>query len=309
MDPIGHHSIVVGIDDSMNSDAALEWAVAEGTRRNLPLHLFSAGIREFPTGESMYMGAQMATFTAEALASIDARLEAAAAHARELSPQLHVTTGRAVDAAAANLVELSSHADSVVLGRSGHGPVAGFVLGSVALQVVTHAQCPVVVVHPSSKDDADARGVVVGIDGSGASETALGWAFEQASLRGAPLDVVHAWWTTSHGGLTQPIIDNQVNEERLGLSEALVGWSEKYPDVKVSTHLPLGPAALTLVEAAKNAELLVVGSRGLGGFRSLLLGSVSQGVLHHATCTVAIVRAHTSTSGTVTGRTAVEKTS
>ena len=292
MKTIGNQSIVVGIDGSANSDAAVGWAAAEATRRRLPLHLFSAGVRQIPGGESIYQDPDLAaSITHEAVAAADELLAAASVRARELAPDLTVTLESAVDRAAGGLVELSSHADTLVLGRSGHGPMVGSVLGSVALQVVTHAQCPVVVVHESRADTTDARGVVVGIDGSAVSELALGYAFEQASLRGTHLDVVHAWWSRDPRGLTQDIKADQVTQERLTLSEALVGWAEKFPDVDVRESLPMGPTVFTLTEAAKSAELLVVGSRGRGGFRSLLLGSVSQGVLAHAACTVAVVRA------------------
>ena len=143
----------------------------------------------------------------------------------------------------------------------------------------------------SDEDTAVASGVVVGVDGSAVSELAVGYAFEQAALRGVPLEVVHVWWITGLGGLTQDIKNDMITQQRLTLSETLVGWSEKYPDVEVRESLPVGPTVFALTEAAKNAELLVVGSRGRGGFRSLLLGSVSQGVLQHASCTVAVVRA------------------
>lgn len=292
MDMIGNQTIVVGIDGSANSDAALAWAVDEATRRNLPLHLFSAGLRQFPVGGSTYGDSRMiAAGTGEMLASVNERVAAAALRAREISPHLTITTESAADGAAGALVELSSRAESIVLGRSGHGSVADVVLGSVALQVVTHARCPVVVVGQSTDAAPVARGVVVGVDGSAVSELAVGYAFEQASMRGVPLDVVHAWWTNATYALTPEFQQEQADRERLTLSETLVGWAEKYPDVEVRTSLPMGPAALTLTAAAKTAELLVVGSRGRGGFRSLLLGSVSQAVLHHATCAVAVVRA------------------
>ena len=168
----------------------------------------------------------------------------------------------------------------------------GAVLGSVALQVVTHAHCPVVVIDGSNGQTVGTRGVVVGVDGSSGSELALGYAFEQASRREVSLEVVHAWWTSVPRGLTQAIRDDQVNEERLSLAETLVGWSEKYPDVKLLRSLPVdGSVVHGLIDAAKNAELLVVGSRGRGGFRTLLLGSVSQGVIERASCNVAVVRA------------------
>ena len=305
-----NQAIVVGIDGSANSDAALDWAAAEASRRKVRLHLFSAGTRQIIGGEPIYSDWQSdAALTRDALEAADEHLKVALARARESSPQLIITTQSVVGSAAGELVELSSHADSIVLGRSGHGRVAGVVLGSVALQVVTHAHCPVVAVQASTGEaSSNARGVVVGVDGSGGSELALGFAFEQASWRGVPLHVVHAWWTTATYGLTQAYQDELVTQERLTLSETLVGWSDKYPDVEVRTSLPMGPAALTLTEAAQDAELLVVGSRGRGGFRSLLLGSVSQGVLAHATCTVAVVRAQSVISDMVAGRPSLEGT-
>jgi nucleotide-binding universal stress UspA family protein len=287
-----NRAIVVGIDGSANSDAALDWAVSEASARHLRLHLFSAGVRQIPGGDAIYNDSELdAAVTRQALAAADERLAAASARARERSPDLDITIQSAVDRAAGGLVELSSHADTLVLGRSGHGRVVGALLGSLTQQVVTHAECPVVVVQATSGDPAKARGVVVGIDGSAGSELALGYAFEQASWRGVHLDVVHAWWTTVPGGLTQDVVADQVTRERLTFSEALVAWSEKFPEVEVRESLPMGPIVLTLTEAAENAELLVVGSRGRGGFRSLLLGSVSQGVLQHAACAVAVVRA------------------
>ncbi|MEO6510251.1 MAG: universal stress protein [Nocardioides sp.] len=291
MNTFGSHAIVVGIDRSANSNAALDWAIVEASNRKLPLHLFSAGIRQIPGGESMYEDPDVAALVRlEAIASADAVLETAVAHARAVSPHLVVTRESEVDRAAGGLVKLSSSADTIVLGRSSHGPLIGSVLGSVALQVTLHAQCPVVVVHEANDHSSDAQGVVVGVDGSAGSQVALGYAFEQASLRGVRLEVVHAWWTTVPSGLTELIRSDQVTRQRQTLSEALMGWSEKYPDVEVQQSLPMGPTVLVLTEAAKTAELLVVGSRGRGGFRSLLLGSVSRGVLEHATCTVAVVR-------------------
>lgn len=285
--------MVVGIDGSDNSDAALDWAVAEATARKLRLHLFSAGTQHFPAGEAMYYDLRLdAAVAHEAFEAVGEGLAAAYSRAHSLSPDLTITTQAAVEGAARGLIELSAGADTVVVGRSGHGRVVGEILGAVAHQVVTHAHCPVVVVDGSSTHHAGARGVVVGVDGSSGSELALGYAFEQASRRDVSLEVVHAWWSTVPRGLTRAIRDDQVNEETLTLSEALVGWSEKYPDVKLLRSLPVdGSVVHSLIDAAKNAELLVVGSRGSGGFRTLLLGSVSQGVIQRATCTVAVVRA------------------
>ena len=292
MDTNTKQAIVVGIDGSANSEAALEWAVAEASRRKLRLIHFCAGIRSLPGGEAVYYDAEMfAASTREALAHAHEHLAVAVSRAAEISPELSVTIEGVADFPAGGLVELSSRADTVVVGRSSHSRPVGAALGSVALQVLTHARCPVVVVHKASGDLDVTAGVVVGVDGSAVSELAVGYAFEQAASRGVPLDVVHAWWVTGLGGLTQDIKSDMVTHQRLAVSETLAGWAERYPDVEVRTSLPLGPTVQTLTEAAKTAELLVVGSRGRGGFASLLLGSVSQGVLQHAACTVAVVRA------------------
>lgn len=295
MDSIGTRTIVVGIDGSLNSDAALAWAVAEATARGFDLHLVSAGVYQGEGPKAVYDDAVVdAAIAREALATADTRLEVATARVRESAPDLVVTGESGLDRAADTLLALSARAHSVVVGRSGHGPVVGAVLGSVASRLVTHAQCPVVVVHESSLvgggGSAVRSGVTVGVDGSALSEVALAQAFEQASVRGVGLHVVHAWWTRATAGQTPDTQRDQIAQEGLTLSEALVGWAETYPDVEVRVTMPVGPAVLALTEAARGAELLVVGSRGLGGVRGLLLGSVSRGVLKHATCTVVVVR-------------------
>ena len=285
------HSIVVGIDGSVNSDAAVDWAVGEARRRDLPLHLFSAAMRHYPGGEAMLTSPElMQAVTSDAQAAADALLSAAAARVHERGQDLTVTVERGLDYPAGALVELSQKADTIVLGRSRHGGVVGAVLGSVAQQVATHAECPVVVVGEQEAGSTPS-GVVVGIDGSALAEVALGYAFEQASWRGVPLTVVHVWWNQPTSRVTGEFQQDELDHVRLTMSEALVGWGEKFPDVEVRESMPRGEVVLALTEAASGAELLVVGSRGRGGFRSLLLGSVSHGVLHHATCPVAVVRA------------------
>lgn len=291
MDTLSPHSIVVGLDGSPHSDAALDWAVLEAGRRTLPLHLFSAGMRLVPSREAMYDDGRLAAeVTREALDAARGVLATARERAGRLAPGLAVTTEAAADHAAGRLVELSARADSVVLGRSGHGSVIGALVGSVSLQVASHADCPVVVVHEPEGTVESRHGVVVGVDGSAVSALALGYAFEQASRRGVPLHAVHAWWTTVTTGDLRHTRSDMDTQQRLTLSETMVGWSEKFPDVEVHESLPVGAAVPALTEAAGTAELLVVGSRGRGGFRRLLLGSVSHGVLQHAPCTVAVVR-------------------
>jgi nucleotide-binding universal stress UspA family protein len=133
-------------------------------------------------------------------------------------------------------------------------------------------------------------GIVVGVDGSAISEAAIAFAFEEASWRGLGLTVVHAW-QMSRMPVTFDVAEatREAAEERV-LAEALAGWSEKYPDVQVMSRLVRDHPARALMEEAMGAVLLVVGSHGRGRFAEMVLGSVSQVVLRHASTSIAIVR-------------------
>ncbi|BCJ35229.1 hypothetical protein Athai_27320 [Actinocatenispora thailandica] len=159
------------------------------------------------------------------------------------------------------------------------------------MQVAAHAASPVVVVPPRGEGDGHGP-VVVGVDGSELSESAVAFAFEAASFRDAELVAVSAWQVPA--GLD--LVPMQVNVDQFGddqdraLAESLAGYQERYPDVRVRRQVSMGSAAQVLLEAAADAQLVVVGSRGRGGFKGLLLGSVSQSVLHNASCPVAIIK-------------------
>lgn len=282
-------SVLVGIDGSPASDAALDWAIAEAVRRHRPLHLCSVGQVQSLGGEpAMYVAEVVQQVTADARAHAQAVLDAAAARVAATAPQLELVTECVLGVPAAVLVERSGQVDTVVVGHRGHGVVKGALLGSVAHQVAGHASCPVVVVRAAPPASVPTGGVVVGVDGSARSEAALGFAFEEAALRGCDLHVVKVWWTST-AGLVPGIAEDFQATERLAVAETLAGWGEKYPDVTVHVSVPMSPTVSTLVEAGRRAQLLVVGSRGLGGFRRLVLGSVSHGVLQHAFCPVAVV--------------------
>lgn len=193
--------------------------------------------------------------------------------------------------AAAALVDRGKDADLLVVGSHGRGAVADFLLGGVSRQVATHARCPTIIVRAGGEPR-----VVVGIDGSAQAGRALDFAFDEASRRGWPLRVVHAWdvavigfdvdsTTYPEGGILD---DVEGAETRLG-AQVLSGHVATYPDVEVEVRIVRGAAGRVLVDAGEDASLLVVGSRGRGGFTSLLLGSVSHKVIHHASCSVAVV--------------------
>ena len=185
----------------------------------------------------------------------------------------------------------------VVVGSHGRGGFARLMLGSSSAAVAAHATVPVVVTRGTSMDGAWRAGpVVVGIDGSEVSESAIDFAFSSAAVRRAGLVAVHAW------AQPDPFVDEayavlseaatRQTEARLAVSESLAGWRDKYPDVPVTEVIADGhPVDALLTESTiVDGALLVVGCRGRGGFAGLLLGSVSRGVLHHATSPVAVVR-------------------
>lgn len=214
----------------------------------------------------------------------------AAGVAPDLAIEQEVVTGFPVPV----LTDEAARAQLVVLGDRGLGGFTGLLVGSVAVAVTTHAPCPVVVVRgptPDAPRPSDGP-VVVGIDGSPTSEAAVEFAFEVADLRGVPLVAVHAWTDYEIGSTMVAVLDGEAidaDEHRL-LAERLAGWSEKYPDVPVQRLVTRCRPARTLVEQSEYAQLVVVGSRGRGGFAGLMLGSVSHALLHHAACPVAVVR-------------------
>jgi nucleotide-binding universal stress UspA family protein len=169
-------------------------------------------------------------------------------------------------------------------------------IGSVAVQVSTHAHCPIVVIPPDLRPRAhEVPTVVVGVDGSKASAKAIEFAFDQADAVHAQVIGVHAWTspylTYADGQSMLKFDEEEVLEScRLLVAESVAGAAADHPDVHWETRLVSGQAARVILRTAESADLVVVGSRGHGGFTGLLLGSVSQSVLHHTHCPIAIVR-------------------
>jgi nucleotide-binding universal stress UspA family protein len=192
------------------------------------------------------------------------------------------------------LLEHARHAQLVVVGSRGHGDFSALLLGSTSLQVAMHAPCPVIVVRwprPGAVSGPSVGRIVVGIDGSELSESAVAFAFDEADRRDVGLTALHAWESPLPEALPTHEWQAVEDEERALLAERLAGWGEKYPDVDVDHRVVRGDAIANLVAESVGAELTVVGSRGAGGFRGLVLGSVSHGLLHHAGSPVAVVRA------------------
>ena len=177
----------------------------------------------------------------------------------------------------------------MVVGCRGMSAMDRLTLGSVSSGLVRHAHCPVAVIHKHHPEpDVDAP-ILLGIDGSPASEFATAIAFDEASHRRAPLIAMHAWaHSVTSGARLNWTIDEEMGDE--ALSERLAGWQENYPDVQVKPTVIHEDASRWLVNHSEKAQLIVVGSHGRGGFAGMLLGSVSSAVVHAAEVPVIVAR-------------------
>ena len=284
--------VVVGYEGSPASRAALEWAAVQAERVHAPLRIVEAF--------ELVIAARASQGRIDPLQALRQSREQGLAVVAEgietAHPGLAVTAVLVEDSAASALISDSSYARLLVLGSRGLGGWSGLLIGSVSVQVSAHAHCPVVVIPADVRPRAhDKPTIVVGVDGSKVSAQAVEFAFDQAEATGARVVAAHAWHSpasTYEGGLGPLMFDQAEVEEasRLLVAESLSGALAEYPDVEVETRLMTGQPARAMLALGESADLIVVGSRGRGGFTGLLLGSVSQGVLHHARVPVVIVR-------------------
>ncbi len=284
--------VIVGIDTSSGSYTAYGWAAEEAARRHAVLrlvHAYTAPARGFPGYNPMSHESQ-AALRAEG----EELLEDTAATLRQTHPTLTIDTRLINGDPVAALQAQSEHARLTVVGSRGSGRLTGLVLGSVAMAIASTNPAPVAVIHPHQRAYPSGP-VVVGVDGSPTSEAAIAFAFESAALRHTKLVAVHSWNDAvvdaafpEHPILIDPAeIDT---EERALLSERLAGWHDKYPDVVVEQTVVHGRPTPALLEYGETSELLVVGSRGRGGFKGMLLGSTSHALIMHCQCPVVVVR-------------------
>ncbi|GAY07338.1 universal stress protein [Pseudonocardia sp. N23] len=282
--------IVVGVDGSSEALDAARWAGAEAARRGASVCLVAATQWAVASPVGVTALGQQSLRVALVEAAEDTLAEAAA-EVRRTAPGVAVQTEVRPGAPAPVLLAESEQAELVVLGCRGLGGFAGLLAGSVTISVAASARCPVVVVR-GIVGSSGPLPVVVGVDGSEKGEAALAFAFSEASARRLPLVAVHVWSDAMIDPLVAPAIDwtALAAEAEEVLGERLAGWAEKYPDVEVGRRVVRDNAAATLVEMSIGAHLVVVGSRGRGALRGALLGSVSQALLRHASCPVAVVR-------------------
>ena len=298
-------AVVAGVDGSLQSMHAVDWAAREAVARRCPLrivHAFLWPLLNVPIGPPA--GCPPDAGLANAAEDI---LADATDRARRAAPALEISADLPVCSPAAALIEASHDAGLVVVGHRGLGGFTGLLVGSVGVQTAAHAACPVIVVRnsepskPSESGPATGR-VLVGVDSSDHSRLAVDFAFTHAALHGLGLVAVHAHqWPPFSASSDARIASRQPDDAQAEptqlLNETLAGYRDTYPDVPVQQKVVQGRPSAVLVAESAGAALTVVGSRGRGGFTGLLLGSTSQNVLHHATGPVAIVRAHPSRTG------------
>jgi nucleotide-binding universal stress UspA family protein len=294
------NEIVVGVDGSPSAEVALTWAADEANRRGAGLHLVQA---YWVSTEYAGPGALIPpSLFDDARTGAEQLVAAAAAEVHARHPELRLRTTVLLEPPFVALRDASEHALLTVLGSHGAGVVSETLLGSVAQKMASHSRSPFVVVRTDPHDAPPAvlpaaAPVVVGLDGSADSDEALAFALGEASFRGVPLVAVHSWDDKPLGGFLRvyPMeIDHDAIDRDEGrvLAEQLAGWSTRYPDVPVTQLIRRGsPAGELLRSAAElHACLLVVGTRGRGGFTGLLLGSTSAALVAYASCPVAVVR-------------------
>jgi nucleotide-binding universal stress UspA family protein len=282
--------IVVGVDGSEGAAHALRWAAREG---RLHGQLVTAVLAwGHPDRHHVAASGFEASYTdADAQKALDEILERTLDADGALLVQRQTVCG----SPAARLLEVAQHANLLVVGSRGLGGFRELLLGSVSQHCLHHAEVPVAIVHPArATPRATGERIVVGVDGSATAQHALAWALDEARLRHAAIDVVHAWnmppvvspYAPSGTGIS--VLDDTA---RLVLEDALELADLRGLPTPVARTVKCGSAAHSILEEAKDADLIVLGSRGRGGFTSVLLGSVTHQVTHHATCPVVVLPA------------------
>ncbi|MGW1162503.1 universal stress protein [Streptomyces sp. NPDC002513] len=285
--PGARRPIVVGVDPDPAQRGALAWAADAAERRGVPLRLVhaesvpTAELRRWEVPDSWEEQNRTLRAAGEQV------LTRAAAFVTARWPRVEVSA-LPVEGYPAQILQKQSHdATAVVLGSRHLNRVKGlFGSASVALSVLAHARCPVVVVPEPEHITQRPPYLVVGVDGSPRCAAAVDFAFEEASLHGAALRALYVWRPGLLG-----VLDAQAAQQecRRLLYESVADRGAAYPDVEVRHELVGGHPAQLLTEASAGALGLVVGTRGHGAFTGTRLGSVSQGVLRHARCPVVAV--------------------
>jgi nucleotide-binding universal stress UspA family protein len=289
-----HEGILVGIDGSSYSETAVRWAVGEAVMRNVPLsivYVIAPLIGGF-SGVGM-SGASLPEDIdewlqdeAQGLVQDSVRI----AHDSAGGAAVQIRTEIPFAPVVPTLIDLSKQAQLVVVGSHGQGALARELLGSVSSALIQHSHCPVAVLHeqvPANHRDA---AILVGVDGSPASEQAVALAFDEASFRRVDLVALHAWCDSELPQVAAIPWSAIFAEADKTLAERLAGWQERYPDVVVRKIVVRDHPVRNLLAESESAQLVVLGTHGRGGFAGMLVGSVSRAVAHGSRSPVIVAR-------------------
>ncbi|MFI9152582.1 universal stress protein [Streptomyces sp. NPDC053367] len=290
--------VVVGLDGSRESLAAADWAAREALRRDLPLRLVHALEGGMGPDESELPELEAPRYWARRI------LREAMDRLNERYPRLYLGADQVSRPAADALVAAGDESELLVLGSRAFSGIGGFMAGSVALATVAHVTRPVVLVRAdqtvADEHERDAehrasartpyRAVVVGVDPASPAEELLGFAFESAALRAAPLRVVHAWQLGYVPRALEATARKEARQAALrALDAVLAPWQARFPSVEVRALVEEGRPAQQLLNATQDAGLLAVGRRIRPARIGAHTGPVAHAVIHHARCPVAIV--------------------
>lgn len=290
--PTPADAVVAALDGSRRDDAVIDWASAEAVALSAPLHLVHAV--DLGTPLSAYGELLTSPDIVDRIEQESTRVVTEArARVESARPGLPVTTALPTGSPSGALLAAADGARVLVVGSARKNRAERVVLGTTSMSVVAHAPCPVVLVPENASTTGDGR-VVVGIDGSEHSKLAFRHALDAAAYRGKTVTTVTSWNVEVENGVVvtepgTPEWESVDGRYRAMAERTIAADREAHPEITVTVEVHHGRAADTLVDIAEGADLLLVGSRGRGGFRGMLLGSVSQRVLALATCPVAIL--------------------
>ena len=288
-------AVVVGIHGTDVDGPAIDWGADEASRLGAPLRIVTVVDVSIQMTSYDVLASDAPNVEAVLLSEVHPLLDAAAERALQRHPTLEITLSAEIGSASGTLVRHSERALRLVVGRPAKGSLEHALLGSAALPVVAHAHSPVIVVPAEAASSAPKR-IIVGVDGSDASEHAVEFALQTAGVYGAAVVGVLVWHLeVDRGGIVAARANHRAaavdqRYEALG-RRVLQPAAARHPNVALEIKVLHGSPANVLLTAAADlgADMLVLGKRGRGGFHGLLLGSVSRRVVEHAGCVVAVV--------------------